>query len=128
MWARILLLGNLGILNEKLLKYRIHDNQGSAIYLIREIDEFSIPHLHIFKFLEDNLLTKKFSLEIMKAKASEFIFFARLAAMKNDYYLFRLKLKESLAHYAFNITSKSGFIQKFPFPKIIFLLTKLLYN
>lgn len=127
MWARILLNGSLGIINEKLIKYRIHENQGSTIYSNREIDNYSIPFEHIFNFIKKNSLINKYNEEIYKAEASEFIFFSRLAVKKKNYKLFLQKIKESKSKYCFSLISKSGIIQQFPFPRITYLLTKLLY-
>lgn len=127
MWARILLNGSLGILNQKLIKYRIHQKQESKIYSDRSIDNYSIPLEHILHFIKKNSLTKKYEQEIAKAEAFELIHFSRLAIIENNYLLFIEKLKDSKKKYSFSLKTKHGLIQNFPIPRLIYLLTKILY-
>jgi glycosyltransferase involved in cell wall biosynthesis len=126
MWARILLNGSLGIINQKLIKYRIHDAQVSSIYMNREIDKYSLPLIHILDFLIKNSLYGNYSTSVDKSKASESILFAKIAAINNDFFLFKTKLKESRDIYKFSLLSKSGLIQQFPFLKLLFILTRFI--
>ena len=127
MWARILLNGSLGVINEKLIKYRIHENQESTIYSRREIDKYSLPLNHIFTFIKNNSLENIYEQQIYRAEASELIFFSRLAVKNKNYKLFVQKIKESKKKYRFCLTTKSGLIQNFPIPRVIYLLAKLYY-
>ena len=88
MWARILLSGNLAIINESLIKYRIHDYQGSSIYKIRSIEKRSIPLDHIIHFLEIRALSNKYKELIFKAEAADDIKLAKVAAKTKNYELF----------------------------------------
>jgi glycosyltransferase involved in cell wall biosynthesis len=126
MWARILLNGSLGIINQKLIKYRIHDAQVSSIYMNREIDKYSLPLIHILDFLIKNSLYGNYSTLVDKSKASESILFAKIAAINNDFCLFKTKLKESRNIYKFSLFSKSGLIQQSPFLKLLFILTRFI--
>lgn len=128
MWARILLNGSLGIVNQKLIKYRIHAAQVSSIYMTREIDIYSLPLTHILDFLIANSLYSNYSNEVEKSKASELLLFAKIAAINNNFDVFVTKLKESSNQYNFSLFSKSGLIQQFPFLKLLFILTRFVYK
>lgn len=128
MWARILMIGPLAIINEKLIKYRIHANQGSSIYLNREIDSISLPFNHAKEFVRKYLKIEDFEIYINKSIAIESIFFSKLAAQKDDYLLFVNKLNYSKEKFNFGLTTKTGLIQNFPIPKLLFLLVKFLYK
>jgi glycosyltransferase involved in cell wall biosynthesis len=128
MWARILMIGPLVIINEKLIKYRIHVNQGSSIYLNREIDSISLPMKHAIDFINKNLQIKDFEIFINKSVAIESIFFSKLAAKKGDYKMFVNKLDYSKDKFNFGLTSKIGLIQNFPIPKFLYFIVKFLYK
>lgn len=128
MWARILLNGNLGIINQKLVKYRIHSAQGSSVYLNREIGENWLPLQHITRFLIENKLVDTYEIEIFKAEALEQLSFSKRAALINDFELYKFYLNNSVLKYRFNIFSKQGIIQNFPSNFLLFYIIRVIYG
>jgi glycosyltransferase involved in cell wall biosynthesis len=125
MWARILMIGPLAIINKKLIKYRIHNNQGSSIYLNREIGSFSLPFNHVVDFINKKLNIDEYREEILISEAVEYLFFSKIAAKKNDYSKFIENINYSKQRFNFGFTSKFGLIQNFPIPKILFVIARL---
>ena len=127
MWARILLLGPLAIINEKLIKYRIHDGQGSSIYLKRELNSFSLPLNHAIDFINKNHLVDYFKTEILIAEAKEFIFLALIASRKYNFYSFHQSINHSKSKYKLNFLTKKGVVQNFPIVVITFYFLQFFY-
>jgi glycosyltransferase involved in cell wall biosynthesis len=125
MWARILMIGPLAIINQKLIKYRIHNNQGSSIYRNREIGSFSLPFNHIVEFIKSNLNINNYKRELLMSEAIEYLVFSKIASKKNDYSAFIENINNSRNKYNFGFTSKFGLIQNFPIPRILFFIAKL---
>ena len=125
MWARILMLGPLAIINRKLIKYRIHNYQGSSVYQKREIGSFSLSFKHVVEFINKNLNINEFNEEICRSEALEYLFFSKIAAKKNDYSKFIENINNSKQRFNFGFFSKFGLVQNFPIPKLLFVIARL---
>jgi glycosyltransferase involved in cell wall biosynthesis len=127
MWARILLNGNyLGIINEKLVKYRIHSSQGSSAYLLRRIGEPSKPLVHIKNFIIENNLIEIYNQDILKSESRQLLSFLSLAVRENEYHLFLENLYSSKQKFIFPFYTKYGLVQSFPLTRITYLIIKFL--
>jgi len=124
MWGRILLNGSLGIINEKLLKYRIHTKQGSSIYLDHERTEMAISLKHIKTFIKENFLEDLYCDKLLQAEAIDCLTVAKLAVNRKNYEFFHEKLIESRQLYKLGCNSKLGIVQNFPFPKLSYFMVK----
>lgn len=125
MWGRILLNGSIGIINQKLLKYRIHSKQGSSIYFDNQRTDRALPLNHIKNFIRENLLEDKFTDKILKAEAIDCITLAKLALKRKDYDFFHEKLIESRQLYKLGYNSRHGIIQNLLFPRFSFFVFKI---
>ena len=128
MWIRILLQYSLGIINEELIKYRIHENQGSSYYLDMRREKMSIILEHIEKFLKDNNLQQKYNKLIKYAKAIDYVTLSLYAFKLNDYPLFKKRIKESKEYYRLPLKSKSAIIQNIPFDSLKWFFLKKFYR
>jgi glycosyltransferase involved in cell wall biosynthesis len=124
MWARILINGEMGIINEKLLKYRIHNKQVSSIYLDKKRTQISIPLKHIKKFIKDNSLDEIYNHKLLKAEAINCVTIAKFAVNNKNFNLFKEKIIESRRIYRLGYNTKHGIIQNIYSPIISYFIIK----
>jgi glycosyltransferase involved in cell wall biosynthesis len=125
MWGRILLNGPMAILDEKLIKYRVHNKQLSSKYLEIEREDLSIPLKHIKGFLAKNLLEERFKDELLKAEAVDYIALAIFAVKRNNYQNFYEQLIKSRQICNLDYTTKTGFVQNLPIPRLTYFMVKI---
>lgn len=128
MWARILTKYPMGIINEKLISYRIHDKQGSSHYLDINRSEISIIIRHIESFLKNYDLHEKYIKLIKYAKSVDLMILALYAFQLNDYNLFKKRIKESKEYYKLPFGLKKGILQRIPFDYLKWNLCKCIYK
>lgn len=88
LWIRILEKNNLSVINEKLVKYRIHPQQGSAIYTdtSRVSDSPMIIHIseHLISKYGLETYEKKYKIKIDRLKAADALRFAFYIVKKEE--------------------------------------------
>jgi glycosyltransferase involved in cell wall biosynthesis len=125
MWTRLLERYDLGIVGEKLFKYRIHANQGSSYYTSRKRTELTVDVLFLEKYLKNHpsLMDKNKSV-FMRKMAMEYIALARNAIYAGDYDYFLVCIEKSKEYCSIKNWSKYGIMQRYAsFP--LYLLVRL---
>ncbi len=122
MWGRILLNGPIGIINEKLIKYRIHSKQESSIYSDIKREELGFHLQHIKNFVDKNSLEKKYKKKILKTEAIDYMFLAKLAVKRHDYNSFNQKLQQSKRLFNLGYRTKIGLIQNLSSPRLVYFI------
>ena len=125
MWSRILLDGSLGILKDKLIKYRVHSKQLSYKYLDIERKDIAIPLRHIKSFIYSNSLEKSYNDKLLKSEAVDFISLAALSVRRKDYNSFRENILKSRESYNLGYKTKIGLMQNSPLLKLSYFIFKI---
>lgn len=119
MWARILLTGELAIINKSLIYYRIHESQGSNIYKEKTVSD-SLPLKHIQAFIKKNSLNG-YEQKIRSAKSKEAIFKSYNYVKKGKYKRFLIEMKISKSTLRQPLTNHFGWLQLMP-PNLVYLV------
>lgn len=122
MWGRILLNGPIGIINEKLIRYRIHSKQESSIYLDVKREELAFHLQHIKNFINKNSLEEKYKKKLSKTEAIDYMFLAKLAIKRHDYDSFNQKLQQSKRLFNLGYRTKIGIIQNLSSTRLVYFL------
>ena len=123
MWLRILNNHNIAIINEYLINYRIHKNQGSSKYNNLR-DSLHPKYLLFDKYIKNDFSEiNKGTLEVYnKRKARDYLFYSISSMLKNN----KIKLNENLLNskkfFRFSIFSFYGLIYFLMSSKIQFIL------
>lgn len=108
MWLKLLDVGDLGIINEKLVKYRIHNKQLSFIY--RNPDEIEIHPmvLQIESYLKNNKsdYDELYIDKVKRLYASDYIIKAKLSVLIRGYAQYSALLEKSKEFYIFTKDDK----------------------
>jgi glycosyltransferase involved in cell wall biosynthesis len=125
MWGRILLNGSMGILNEKLISYRIHSDQLSTKYLDTQRKGMALPLKHIKSFITNNLLEENYKDKLLKAEAIDCMYVVKLAVNRQNYKGFYEKLMESRQIYNLGCKTQMGIMQNLPIPRLTYFIFKI---
>ena len=101
MWLRLLKMGNLMVLSEHLISYRMHAGQGSQIYGDRTRVELSFPLQYMKSFIEKNDMMKRHRHLLNKAMAKDYLKIAFFAANRKKYSVFSDAINKSRLLYKF---------------------------
>lgn len=101
MWLRLLKKGNLLVLAEHLVSYRMYDEQGGSIYGDKTRSDLSIPLKYMKKFVEENNMMKSHGKALNKAMAKDYLKQAFFAANQRNYSGFHKAIKQSQELYRF---------------------------
>ena len=101
LWWRILEKYSLGVLSEKLINYRFHDQQGSVIYRSNKRD----AHGPLIQYLQNKIqfdaFSKIYNKKFCKMIAFDYIKLAVYAAELSDFSRFKKMMILSKEHYRF---------------------------
>jgi glycosyltransferase involved in cell wall biosynthesis len=125
MWLRILMSGEMLILKDKLIKYRIHSAQGSSIYKNSERNSIALPLSYLKSFLNKNNLYEEYTVKINIAEAKDSLSLALLAVKREAFNDYIYWVTESKKKFIFNFFNKYGFVQKTSYKKVVFFLLKM---
>ncbi|MEG1506406.1 MAG: glycosyltransferase family 2 protein [Bacilli bacterium] len=122
MWTRILKINNLGIINQKLIKYRVHSLQGSADYLKIDRKEIQIYLSYTKKILVENLKFTKYLDQIENLISKDYINLSLNNLKLKNFDCFIYYLEKSRNTKKLVLTSKHGIFQNFMWNKFWFKL------
>lgn len=114
MWLRILIKYSMGILNEKLINYRIHKEQVSFYYSDINRKEITVIISHLEKFLKKNKLEGKYVDLVDYYKAKDYIILAIYAVKLKKFKLFEQRIEKSKKYCKLSLKTKLGLIQRVP--------------
>lgn len=128
MWIRLLELGDLAVINEQLVKYRLHSGQGSTFYTDPERSEVSPMISQLKSYLVRTVSSKEYSdkyeKRINRMIAIDHLFLAYYMAKNGRFYLeYKNKIIKSREVYVLSLFD----FKLIRFKLVQFLPTKISY-
>ena len=133
MWTRILNKYKLIVINERLIKYRLHYKQGSNYYRSLNRKNLAPGLIYLKKYFEKNYnYKKKYESQLSKLIAKDYIYLAMTGVKLKSYIKYKENISKSKKTFKFSLNDKKYWIiQKFVgklFFKLAYYIFKLIWK
>lgn len=122
MWINLLKQGNLGIINEKLINYRVHAQQASSFFREENFESLPLDILLLESYINNDKKISEMGLEskLNLRKTKAYLSFAYRLLKLDRYEDFIMSLNKSKKIKRLNVFSKHGLFQNFLWNKKAF--------